>query len=184
MNYDVWGSWSDGVGPNAPLNDTCAPTAAQRQGSAVSAIAAWNKAGMPRSKIVLGVPAYGHSFAVAPQDAFVAGSTTELAAYPVFDKTNQPAGDKWDDAAGTLDVCGVVQGAGGTFSIWGMQETGFLNEKGDPAEGIIYRYDECSQTVRIFPSSLPPNLLIPHSSLLTNHTPSHSPSSTTPPPKS
>jgi chitinase len=147
MNYDVWGSWSTGVGPNAPLNDTCAPPEAQ-QGSAVSAIKAWHSAGMPRSKIVLGVPAYGHSFSVAPQDAFVQGSTTELAAYPAFNKTNQPAGDRWDDGAGTEDVCGVVQGAGGTFTIWGMTEGGFLNANGDPAEGILYRYDECSQTVR------------------------------------
>ena len=149
MNYDVWGGWSDGVGPNAPLNDTCASTAAQRQGSAVSAINAWHAAGMPRSKIVLGVPAYGHSFSVKPEDAFVQGSTSELAAYPPFDKANQPVGDKWDNAAGTEDVCGVVQGPGGTFTVWGLQEGGFLNENGDPAEGIAYRFDECSQTVRV-----------------------------------
>jgi len=36
MNYDVWGSCMPAVGPNAPLNDTCA--ASQNQaGSAVSA---------------------------------------------------------------------------------------------------------------------------------------------------
>ena len=53
MNYDVWGSWSTAVGPNAPINDTCAPPADQ-QGSAVSAIKAWTTAGMPASQIVLG----------------------------------------------------------------------------------------------------------------------------------
>jgi len=31
MNYDIWGSWSTSVGPNAPLDDSCAPSP---QGSA------------------------------------------------------------------------------------------------------------------------------------------------------
>lgn len=56
MDYDVWGSWSTAVGPNAPLNDTCAPSPAGQQGSAVSAVKAWTTAGMPASQIVLGVP--------------------------------------------------------------------------------------------------------------------------------
>ncbi|KAG2353437.1 glycoside hydrolase superfamily, partial [Suillus spraguei] len=52
MNYDVWGPSSTHVGPNAPLNDTCA-SPENRQGSAVSAIKVWTAAGMPINKIVL-----------------------------------------------------------------------------------------------------------------------------------
>ena len=145
MNYDIWGSWSSGVGPNAPLNDTCAPTADQ-QGSAVSAVKAWTAAGMPVNQIVLGVPSYGHSFSVLPSDAFVNGSQTELAAYPKFNASNQPLGDAWDDT-GSVDICGVYEGPGGTFNLWGLVAGGFLDEDGDPEQGIYYRYDNCSQTV-------------------------------------
>lgn len=47
MNYDVWGSFSSAVGPNAPLDDSCAPT---KEGSATSALKAWTAAGFPVSK--------------------------------------------------------------------------------------------------------------------------------------
>ena len=145
MNYDVWGSWSSGVGPNAPLNDTCAAPANQ-VGSAVSAVKAWTAAGMPANQIVLGVPSYGHSFSVSPEDAFVEGSETELAAYPKFNAAKQPLGDAWDDT-GSTNACGVYQGPGGTFNLWGLVDGGFLTTKGNPAQGIYYRYDACSQTV-------------------------------------
>ena len=112
MNYDIWGSWSAAVGPNAPLNDTCAD-AANQQGSAVSAVRAWHAAGIPLNQIVLGVASYGHSFAVNKTSAFVNGSTTELAAYPGFNATAFPTGDSWDDPAGLVDACGVVNNAGG-----------------------------------------------------------------------
>lgn len=142
MNYDIWGSWSSAVGPNAPLNDTCAPPADQ-MGSAVSAVKAWTAAGMPANQIVLGVAAYGHSFSVSPDDAF---SGNELVAYPKFNASNQPLGDAWDDT-GSVDACGVHQGPGGTFDFWGLVDGGFLTTEGYPASGIYYRYDECSQTV-------------------------------------
>ncbi|KAG2358104.1 chitinase [Suillus spraguei] len=68
MNYDVWGPWSKSVGPNAPMDDTCASPENQ-QGSAVSAIKAWTAAGMPIDKIVLGVASFGRSYSVSPPDA-------------------------------------------------------------------------------------------------------------------
>lgn len=146
MNYDTFGSWSAGVGPNAPLNDKCAPPVDQ-QGSAVSAVKAWTAAGMPVNQIVLNIAAYGHSFSVLPSDAFVNGSgETELAEYPKFNASNQPLGDAWDNT-GSVNVCGVYQGPGGTFTLWGLVEGGFLDECGNPAPGISYRYDNCSQTV-------------------------------------
>ncbi|KAF8827112.1 hypothetical protein HHX47_DHR5000711 [Lentinula edodes] len=109
MNYDVWGSWSTGVGPNAPLNDSCAAKPNQ-QGSAVSAVAAWYTAGMPVDKIVLGVPSYGHSFSVNQTSAFV--SSTELAAYPPFNATAFPLGDSWDTGATEPDACGLLENNG------------------------------------------------------------------------
>lgn len=145
MNYDIWGPWSPTVGPNAPLNDTCASSANQA-GSAVSAVKRWTKAGIPANQIVLGVAAYGHSFKVAKSKAFKSGSTTQLAAYPAFDSSVHPVGDSWDDAAG-VDVCGNAQTAGGNIDFWGMVDLGFLNSDGTPKQGIAQLFDSCSQTV-------------------------------------
>jgi len=148
MDYDVWGSWSPAVGPNAPLNDTCAP-AVYQDGSAVSAVKAWTAAGIPVNQIVLGVASYGHSFSVPPYDAFVNGSSTELAPYPMFNASNQPLGDAWADT-GSVDACGVYEGPGGTFDFWGLIDGGFLTVEGYPAQGIYYRYDGCSQTPYVY----------------------------------
>ncbi|KAG1737910.1 glycoside hydrolase family 18 protein [Suillus paluster] len=147
MNYDVWGSWSSGVGPNAPLNDTCASSANQ-QGSAVSAVKAWTEAGIPVNQIVLGVASYGHSFSVAPPHAFKSDKKT-LAVYPAFNASNQPLGDVWDNVGGD-DGCGVYQGPGGTFRFWGLMDEGFLTKEGIPAHGIHHRYDDCSQTPYVY----------------------------------
>ncbi|KAJ7828667.1 glycoside hydrolase family 18 protein [Mycena olivaceomarginata] len=79
MVYDLNGPWSSAVEANAPLNDSCAPSAYQN-GSAISAVHAWNAAGMPMDQIVLGVASYGHSFRVSESDAFTDGcSQTQLA---------------------------------------------------------------------------------------------------------
>lgn len=142
MNYDIWGSWSASVGPNAPLNDTCAPPADQ-QGSAVSAIKAWTSAKFPANKIVLGVASYGHSFHV---DKSSAEMSNTLVPYPPFSASIRPSGDKWDDPPG-VDQCGNPTGVGGIFDFWGLIAGGFLNKNGRAAKGILYRYDNCSQTV-------------------------------------
>ena len=143
MNYDIWGSWSPAVGPNAALNDTCAPPQYQ-QGSAVSAIQAWTSVGLPRNQLVLGVASYGHSFLVNESVALT--EQGEIAAYPRFEPT-QPRGDSADDQPG-VDVCGTKTGWGGIFNFWGLVEGKFLDARGLPLQGIHYRYDECSQTVR------------------------------------
>ena len=143
MNYDVWGSWSPAVGPNAPLNDTCAPPQYQA-GSAMSAVRAWTNAGLPSSQLVLGVPAYGHSFLVNKSVALTAQG--DIAAYPQFEP-EQPRGDSSDEEPG-VDVCGAKTGWGGVFNFWGLVEEEFLDQGGNPLQGIHYRYDECSQTVR------------------------------------
>ncbi|KAL4077337.1 glycoside hydrolase family 18 protein [Scleroderma yunnanense] len=148
MNYDIWGPWSPSVGPNAPLDDACATTDKQ-MGSAVSGVNAWNKAGFPIDKIVLGVPSYGHSYSVSPSNAFVKGSSDQLAAYPPFNASNQPLGDSWDNTGGT-DACGVYQGPGGTWNMRFLADGSWLTNDGVPADGIYYRYDDCSKTPYIY----------------------------------
>ncbi|KAF8762019.1 Glycoside hydrolase family 18 protein [Rhizoctonia solani] len=139
MNYDIWGPWSDTTGPNAPLNDTCATNATQKVGSA----------------IVLGVAGYGHGFSVTPANAL---NDSILNPYSTFNKSFTPPGDAWDDMPvgpnGTvaLDVCGNPQAQGGNWDFWGLIENGFLNENGtaNTAEGIVYKFDECSQTPFVY----------------------------------
>ena len=158
MNYDLWGSWSTSVGPNAPLDDSCAPPALQ-QGSATSAVAAWTAAGFPAQQLVLAVPAYGHSFSVTKDAAFQPPypsksqppGTQALAAYPGFDNAPQPLGDAWDAVAPAgPDECGVFSpgGPSGIFNFRGLIERGFLDQNGTAVDGMGYRFDECSQTVR------------------------------------
>ena len=145
MNYDVHGSWDSVVGPNAPLNDTCA-NSTDADGSAVSALAAWSAAGMPAHQIVLGVAGYGHSYSVDPIAALAADGVLQL--YPSFNASAQPLGDAWDSLNST-DSCGVTSGPSGIIDFWGLIEEGYLNANGSVAAGINYIFDGCSQTVRI-----------------------------------
>lgn len=146
MNYDIWGSWSSTVGPNSPLNDTCAPTQA---GSAVSAVNAWTTAKFPASQIALGVAAYGHSFHVSNSDAL--DSSGSLVPYPPFDKSQQPLGDSdVPGAASTPDQCGNPVGVSGTFNFKSLITDGFLDANGTAASGMDYRFDDCSQTPYIY----------------------------------
>lgn len=112
-------------------------------GSAASEVKAWQAAGMPLDQIVLGVAAYGHSFSVNTTDAFNGSS---LALYPPFNKTDELAGDAWDNAI-TPDVCGGLDAPGGTVRFWGLMELGYLNTDGTPQAGIDYIFDDCSKTV-------------------------------------
>ena len=146
MNYDTGSNSSFGVGPNSPLDDLCAPMSGQWS-SAARKIDAWSAAGMPLDQIVLGVPAYGHGYSVSKKSAFKSGSI--LAPYPAYNVNNTPPGDKWSGVGG-IDVCGINEGPGGVYTYWGLMEEGFLNTDGTTKTGIAYRYDNCSQTVRIF----------------------------------
>ncbi|KAN0105191.1 glycoside hydrolase family 18 protein [Russula decolorans] len=154
MNYDVWRSISNSVGPNAPLNDSCAPASSQN-GSAVSAVQAWKNAEFPVYQMILGVPAYGHSFRVKQSDALDASGDIKL--FVPFNKTDQPAGDKWDGngTAVDVDVCGNPNVVGGVFDFWGLIDAGFLYSNGTPssASGIYSTFDECSQTPYVYNST-------------------------------
>ena len=144
MNYDIWGPWSSTVGPNAPLNDSCAPPTDQA-GSAVSAVTAWTAAGMPSNKIILGVASYGHAFSVSQGNALDASGNIQL--YAPFNESQQPPGDKWDSTAGGTDECGNPNVVGGHFDFWGLIYAGFLLNGGTANSGIEYTFDSCSQTV-------------------------------------
>ncbi|OCH93947.1 glycoside hydrolase [Obba rivulosa] len=152
MNYDVWGSWSTSVGPNAPLNDTCA-SGADQQGSAVSGVKAWTDAEFPAHQIVLGVASYGHSFQVSQSDALASSGSNTLVPYPSFDASEQPLGDSWDSVAPAgVDQCGnpTSGGPSGIFDFWGLVQGGFLTNNGTAASGIDFRYDNCSQTPYVY----------------------------------
>ncbi|THU89045.1 glycoside hydrolase [Dendrothele bispora CBS 962.96] len=149
VNYDIWGSWSSAVGPNAPLNDSCA-AAADQQGSAVSGVKQWSDAGFPVNQIVLGVPTYGHSFSVSASDAFVNDSTTVLAAYPLFNTSVFPSGDSWDITSGTIDACGNSENNGGDWDFWAIVNAGLYDEDGECASGTLCRFDDCSKTSYIY----------------------------------
>lgn len=145
MNYDVYGdTFSKVVGPNSPLDDSCA-AAADQTGSATSAVKLWTAAGFSAKQIVLGVPSYGHGYSIS-QTAAVQGNT--LASYPSFSTNNPVTGDSWD-AAGP-DACGISQPASGDFNFWGLIAGGFLNEDGSVASGMTSRFDNCSQTPYVY----------------------------------
>lgn len=146
MVYDVWGSWSDVVGPNAPLADSCAAANLQ-QGSAESAVAAWTAAKFPIDKLVLGVAAYGHSFSVSKNIAVV---NSQLAPYPTFVKSPQTPGEGETADTKTTDSCGVTSGPTGVFSFEGLVTAGYLTSTGSPAFNMLSRFDNCSQTPYVY----------------------------------
>ncbi|KAK0449602.1 glycoside hydrolase family 18 protein [Desarmillaria tabescens] len=150
MAYDIWGSWSTTVGPNAPLNDTCATNGV---GSVVSAVKAWTTAGFPASQIAVGVASYGHSFHVDDSNALASNGSLKL--YPTFDASQQPAGDSDNITTATqsTDICGNPGGISGVFNFWGLIDGGFLTENGTAAEGIDYIFDDCSQTPYVYNST-------------------------------
>jgi chitinase len=165
MDYDLPSNPTIGAGPSSPLNDNCAPMGA-RFGSAVSAVDAWTTAGMPKNQILLGVPAYGHSYVVPPKQ--ISSSNVTQLSYPPFNLSLEQVGDRWSGNSG-VDVCGNVEGPGGTYTYWGLMQQGFLNTDGSVKDGIEYRFDECSMTVCAFLKSITqnPNLAVLFSRIFT-----------------
>lgn len=149
MNYDIWGAWATPavVGPNAPLDDSCAG-AGRQVGSATSAVKAWNDAGIPKNQIVLGVASYGHSFKVKKSDAYSSGTT--LSSYPAFDASVYPTGDAADVGPYTASECGTPTYPSGEFTFHGLIDSGWLNKDGKVASGYQYRFDQCSKTAYIY----------------------------------
>ncbi|KAH9941095.1 glycoside hydrolase [Epithele typhae] len=142
LAYDVFGpTWSNTTGPNAPLhscfaNGTAAPSnnsAAAPYASADTAVALWTAAGIPTHKLVLGVPSYGHAFAVAAGGAKDASGS--LALYAPNDRSAPvPSGD-W---------------AQGMLSFRGMVDAGLLAADGSVPANVTGAFDECTQTALVY----------------------------------
>jgi chitinase len=143
MNYDEFGQWSKSAGPNAALDDACAPAEAQ-QGSAMSAVAAWTTAGIPASQLVLGVASYGHAFNVSTAAALP--SASQLALYPAF--------SPWALAAGEVapTECGAPTAKDVQYTFAQLVQDGFLTSTGTAASGIAATFDTCSQTPFVYNS--------------------------------
>lgn len=102
-------------------------------------------AGMPASKIVLGIAAYGHGFRVNSTSAFANDSSLNM--YPYFNSSDLFQGSSWDSDP-PVDVCGNAQSPGGTYPFWSLvTEANMLDETGEPAQNIMSGWDNCSQTV-------------------------------------
>jgi chitinase len=149
MVYDIFGTDDPrGVGPNAPLNDTCA-SSSMRAGSAVSAVAAWTGAAFPARQIALGVASYGHSYNITPTSAGAFNASgvdyAQAAACGVFDARVQ-SNFTWDGTEGE-DRCGNPLPSGGVWNFNAMVGGGYLGTDGKAASGVEYRLDACSQTV-------------------------------------
>ncbi|KAI6752448.1 hypothetical protein HG530_013817 [Fusarium avenaceum] len=146
MNYDLYGAWSPTAGPNAPLSRSCDPR--NNQGAGDEAITKWTSAGMPASKLVLGVPAYGHGFSVNNTSAY--GSNHKLNLYPTQNSTDRFQGSSWDSDP-AIDDCGNPSPPGGTYPFWSLiTEAKFLDVYGNPASGISYTWDNCSKTPALY----------------------------------
>jgi len=137
MNYDLNGQWSTVVGPNAPLADECSTVKA---GSATEAIASWTEAKFPASQLLLGVPAYGHSFSVKASDAVDSAGVLTLNA-PFTKNTT---------AAPGVDQCGTPNVVPDGMNFVDLVKNGYLNTNGTAANGIQYKFDECSQTPFVY----------------------------------
>ena len=93
----------------------------------------------------MGIPTYDHSYLVNKSAALTdKGGTTS---YPKFE-SEQSRGGSSEGLPGA-DVCEVPAGyLAGVFNFWGLEEDKLLDGTGQPFQGIHYRCDECSQTVR------------------------------------
>ena len=147
MNYDYYPPSAPGVtqiGPNSPLDESCMPRGALVMGSATKAIQAWSNAGIPKGQLLLGIPAYGHSYRVLTANAIAPDGTLNLTAS--FDSHNLTKGDAWDGPGG-VDICGNETGPGGVWTFWGLVKAGYLNDDGRHSSSVQYKWDNCSQTV-------------------------------------
>ncbi|KIL70286.1 glycoside hydrolase family 18 protein, partial [Amanita muscaria Koide BX008] len=101
---------------------------------------------IPLSKLVLGVPTYGHSSKVNPTSAF---HGTSLVAYPPFNKAVHVQGDSWTSGAG-VDQCGKQTAPDDTVKFWSLVAQGYLKDDGTPGKDIAYRFDSCSRTAYVY----------------------------------
>ncbi|KXN90766.1 Chitinase A1 [Leucoagaricus sp. SymC.cos] len=153
MNYDVFGA-SDPPGPNAPLENRCG-TSTQPDANARAAFVQWTKAGMPASKLLLGLPLYGYVSRSSANK--LSGSFVPTPGDPPFSSGAHPRRPPFRLATpGT----GITP-AGDLSRLWGQQisfnqllSSGALHKKSDGtydgANGYTMGWDDCSDTPFLF----------------------------------
>lgn len=132
MNYDVWGSRS-APGPNAPLADLCG-NSTQPNANAAAGVRAWSAAGMPRNKILLGIPAYGY-INTSSKTTLIQRGLEARAGVPLTSEDGSTSegqiGFAKIVAAGALKkgTSGLFDGAGGFEKHWDdCSDTPFLTD--------------------------------------------------------
>ncbi len=70
MTYDLHGPWREEghfshCGHNSPLNETSSDPIDGKEMSYARFVGYWEEQGIPRAKLIVGIPCYGHGFAVA-----------------------------------------------------------------------------------------------------------------------
>ncbi|GAA6062231.1 hypothetical protein JCM10212_000810 [Sporobolomyces blumeae] len=126
MTYDISGSWSATTGPNSPLR------ACGSDSSVVNAVKAWTSAGFPASQILVGLPAYAHSF-----------TTNGI-----------PKGDS-EDVVPITDSCNVTTTTyAGSWQYHELIDEGFLSADGKRGlHGWKRYFDECAATPFLYNSA-------------------------------
>ena len=100
--FDVVGG-SDQTGANAPLSSACAPES--QPGSVVAAYEYWTSAGVPASKLVLGVAASGTVYELLGKGLM----RTQIGPIPSYlyqPKSDIPVQAGPNDERGGMDICG------------------------------------------------------------------------------
>ncbi|RKP05163.1 glycoside hydrolase [Thamnocephalis sphaerospora] len=116
MAYDINGRWSATTGPNAPLQYS---SKGGDKFSVIQSADAWSKAGVPASKIVIGVPFYGRAVTVAG----VAPTAANM--YVPIVKT-QTQGDNND--VPSADICpGSVKELSGVWKWTNLRKQGIIS---------------------------------------------------------
>ncbi|KAI8452407.1 glycoside hydrolase superfamily [Phakopsora pachyrhizi] len=148
MAYDVFGSWSQVTGPNAPFMSTSsgAITGGAPGASVVDSVKILTNQGFKKSQIVMGIPGYGHSYSLTSSTL----NTTNAGGVPsqlYQSKLAQtPPGGATDDKP-RIDVCGVKNGWGGIWRYRELIENGFLSKDGkNGLRGYTRHFDQGTKT--------------------------------------
>ncbi|KAJ2964637.1 hypothetical protein NQZ79_g522 [Umbelopsis isabellina] len=136
MAYDIAGNWNPDTSSNAPL------FSGKYDGSSGSvAIAAWNKAGIPKDQLVLGVPFYG--FTIDTKKPITAASGQSVPLNPTAIQ-----GDQYDTKG--ADPCpGAVAAYSGEMEWRSVAAEGILQNK----NGWKVYWDETNKTPYAYKAS-------------------------------
>lgn len=100
--FDVVGA-SDQTGANAPLSSACAPES--QPGSVTSAYEYWTSAGVPASKLILGLAASGTVYKLLDK-GLVRTQNGPIPSYVYQLKSEIPVQAGPEDERGGIDICG------------------------------------------------------------------------------